>query len=1146
MGYSHKLTFQECKIIWKNELFLLNNKIINNTTNDILLPSKLSDQVYGFFDVYTLTQISTNILKIQKMSEFKNTTTTEFTTLSLRLIDDANDKLTRRVSQRLNLFYKIDFEYDIIAKCFKSENEKTLMETYPSFIITKNNTIIKINKIHSSMDELVSNQLQNPELISHISEHMLKVSQPSVNLFEKKLIKCLNYDKLNEVFICKFVNIDNKIDINQIFIYIFLLFGIIIITYKIIKFFKELNVNFNKFAFNENTDWYQTNLIYSTPNSNGLDKNDIDFITNFLEFSAAKNSFKIKIFIRSEDNTIEYDVYNGFKLNFNYNKIITDLLETYKDTPQIRPILKVTYINLIWIIDENGEWKKKKKELENSIQNKKLTLVQKFKFMKKSTINTQYNPTIFSKRTFSTAFSKKKNFSQILKNNIPTMDYNLINELIENKEKKKKTQIKTLNEELSNKYIHFSKVIENSITKIDTKFITNEQKHDISDKVIRFILVNNIINKNNTIFITLGQLVNFIYNYLEKIHVNEHEINKLTRIIISAIIQNKDFFIISKTKIGTKDVYKNNSEKGKDTWIINLINYKELYLIKDQFSNIIKEYLISSPRNWKYENGNAFGGYDSAYKIVYKKLIDINVSNKICFKEIGNELLIKKINNLQTIGCKYNIDIFISIFSKYTIDFFNNLLYKKREQFYEVIKKLYSNEEFKILKLKTKESFGLQKEQLHIFLLIVLFFKKIMSLKPKTLIYNNIRLDHRLRYYYSGLYNHMNSKILRPLVQLYPFSLPEKKISDNIKFYISWQISKSENIEEALKKYNEFKNTSIKDKTKILEFRNSYNWLITMIAIKENKPFTISLDACASFQQIISILIRDSKLAKLTNISNISNQIYDPYNFICEIIKKNIPIEFEDYKDIISNRKIVKQIIMTHTYGSNAWSIINNLQDSGNLILLKKNKITIKLFNFVIQKFHEEFPNIKKFMEIMKIIAEYLCKKNKPIHFKYKQIYTKFTTNKMVNNIVNVEIDETKTKIAAISISKRKNNQISLQKTTLGLLPNLIHFLDAQILLETRVNLKNKKIYTLGVHDCIIIDHKYYNECVFQYNKSLSELTDIDIFDVLNIKKEDIINYLQTTNKKKYDNFIENIKIFDAKKIEDNEILKSKFTLLPT
>lgn len=82
--------------------------------------------------------------------------------------------------------------------------------------------------------------------------------------------------------------------------------------------------------------------------------------------------------------------------------------------------------------------KKKKKELENSIQNKKLTLVQKFKFMKKSTINTQYNPTIFSKRTFSTAFSKKKNFSQILKNNIPTMDYNLINELIENKEKKKK------------------------------------------------------------------------------------------------------------------------------------------------------------------------------------------------------------------------------------------------------------------------------------------------------------------------------------------------------------------------------------------------------------------------------------------------------------------------------------------------------------------------------------------------------------------------------------------------------------------------------------------------------------------------------------------------------------------------------------
>jgi hypothetical protein len=186
------------------------------------------------------------------MSEFKNTTTTNINTLYPRLKDDANDKLTRRLTKELDL-YKIDFEYDIIAKCVKSKNDLTLRETYPSFIIKKN-TIIKVNKIHSNMDELVSNQLENPELQSHIYEHMLKLTKPSVNIFEKTLKECLlNTNNLNQVLIFKFVNVDNKIDINQICIYIFLLFGIII-TYKIIKYFKDLDVNFKKFEFKKNTD----------------------------------------------------------------------------------------------------------------------------------------------------------------------------------------------------------------------------------------------------------------------------------------------------------------------------------------------------------------------------------------------------------------------------------------------------------------------------------------------------------------------------------------------------------------------------------------------------------------------------------------------------------------------------------------------------------------------------------------------------------------------------------------------------------------------------------------------------------------------------------------------------------------------------
>jgi hypothetical protein len=234
---------------------------------------------------------------------------------------------------------------------------------------------------------------------------------------------------------------------------------------------------------------------------------------------------------------------------------------------------------------------------------------------------------------------------------------------------------------------------------------------------------------------------------------------------------------------------------------------------------------------------------------------------------------------------------------------------------------------------------------------------------------------------------------------------------------------------------------------------------------------------------------------------------------------------------------------MTHTYGSNAGSIIKNLKSSGNLKLLKRNKQTIKLFNYIIQKFNEEFPSLKKLMSIIRVIAGYLYKNDIPTLFKYEDAYTKFTTNKTVKNNIIISVDE---QTAIISITKRKEDTIDRAKTAQGLLANLVHFLDSQILLKTRLNLKKKGIDTLGVHDCFIIDHKCYEQCLTEYNKSLSELTDISIFDVLNVDKKNILDYLEKTNKKRFKAFTEDIKLFDTKPLEKQTILKAKFTLLPT
>jgi len=162
----------------------------------------------------------------------------------------------------------------------------------------------------------------------------------------------------------------------------------------------------------------------------------------------------------------------------------------------------------------------------------------------------------------------------------------------------------------------------------------------------------------------------------------------------------------------------------------------------------------------------------------------------------------------------------------------------------------------------------------------------------------------------------MNSSILRYI------TIFNKNTYINIceftKFYISWQIEKSDNLECGLRLFEEKKTVSFNDKSTVLKFRKPYNWLIAKWSLENNLTFTISLDACASMLQIISIICQNKKLGELTNIQkNNKNKILDVYSYIKDVIEQNDKsIYVTEYKEILLNRSFIKQCIMTNIYGS--------------------------------------------------------------------------------------------------------------------------------------------------------------------------------------------------------------------------------------
>jgi hypothetical protein len=240
---------------------------------------------------------------------------------------------------------------------------------------------------------------------------------------------------------------------------------------------------------------------------------------------------------------------------------------------------------------------------------------------------------------------------------------------------------------------------------------------------------------------------------------------------------------------------------------------------------------------------------------------------------------------------------------------------------------------------------------------------------------------------------------------------------------------------------------------------------------------------------------------------------------------------------------------MTTIYGSTPFSIVDNLKEQGHLKFFKKKEL-ILIFSTIINSFNENFNGLNIIKNTLKYIAIFLYENKKPIKMFIEENYPIFNYN---YSELDYDIIKNDNKKINIKIELNNKSNISKKKLISGILANFIHFLDGYVLHKTRINLKEKNIDCLGIHDCFIINGNYYEECLKEYNKNLSKILDINILNCFNIDENEFFNFLDTykneQNKKISKNMKENIiNLLKLKKknISKNKILNSNFSLLPT
>ena len=747
----------------------------------------------------------------------------------------------------------------------------------------------------------------------------------------------------------------------------------------------------------------------------------------------------------------------------------------------------------------------------------------------------------------------------IYKESLSTNDLYITQNLIEEYDKKRISE--------QNEYINilFNDLIEKNDDIYNSKILS------LFLKYIKIYIISS--KKKNVVYLPLNYIFTLLYNSL-MLDISEKKIKEYLYLLINKI-DKSDNIIIEKKKMKIKNDINN-------IWVLSLEKNKMNLVKKSMCLDIFKSLFINKkPPKWdKHKTSN----------IVYNS--NINIDNIFKFITVNsfiyenhirkniNLKYLKWINILQEIGYKLNKKLFIKIFSKFKlIDYYYSTsnkihieiseeVYLKHfhEYLYEKKKKELNNDFNKIKwyyneKINEIKSFYIKKNQhgvdeLHINDLMSLVF--IYLYKSDDKIYNLYKIDMRGRLYHDGLVSYIGIKLIRFLSYLNRKKKRKKKKTLNKKnnekvkfkwmnkyciFYFTRQLNKRK-----IKSFSESDNLF----NKYIENIVSYNDLVEkvenenidlikkmnilkLLYIKKNT--TISLDASSSMLQIIGLISKNRKLMFYTNtLMNV--EVQDIYEYLITIIKKKIS-EKNIFYDYYINRKIVKYICMTYIYGSTAFSLSFEMKELFHLNnILIEDLITIS--SEIIKTFDIEFPVVKKLKKYVNFYIDLLAV-DKDI--KYDIIDKKLEYNFGKKKRVNLEYNFNDEKKEPLSITLNVNGlKHDFEKKKKSGLVNIIHSIDAELAVKTRIYLLKNNIESLSIHDCFMVNIKHYRQCVRTYNKYLSELLKYDIYDIV-YELNDFDNFIYNCIKdyiqyKEYDKLVDIIlySINNTKNKISNEI----------
>jgi hypothetical protein len=319
--------------------------------------------------------------------------------------------------------------------------------------------------------------------------------------------------------------------------------------------------------------------------------------------------------------------------------------------------------------------------------------------------------------------------------------------------------------------------------------------------------------------------------------------------------------------------------------------------------------------------------------------------------------------------------------------------------------------------------------------------------------------------------------------------------------------------------------------------------ILSKLLLKIDGPDeTTALDACASGFSIYGMLTGDKKLLELTRI--LKNENTDFYLHMLAFLEKEIPILKSLTRftgETLISRDYLKNILIPFMYNEGIKGTfktlegIEQLRDQVTAHIKDKKDPVFYLASQIRKNLDLCFPNVPKIKAFLNKIVD--CNfENRSLNLMDQEangyITSKMYYPEVIEQGIRVSLwkDQTWAKIQAI----KQPRTLDKNKCKVAVAPNLIHSLDAFLMLETVHILKKKKIPVSTLHDCFIVQKCHRKETQLAYQEAVKLLMKNDFLLTI---KENPNNVVITTR--------ENEDLCKKDKLKRKKLIK-KMDLLET